>query len=234
MIDIVEKMSERYKKTLVTVKMGFREEKDIKKNGLHRFTLKEKKELISFSNFLFNKNKSLLVLKIKETGYRSIHLNIKSEKELDSFINNLEEIYKEFIEIWVVSSSTIECWRCRMYISDNSMNDTFEMAYSYDDHVLDHLNSKVKLPYACFMKENNTYKILNTNLNIKQLTEANLILQDILYKYSNELRKVREDINLLGITGISLDIRVNNGYDFHDFDITYNALQKVLDYYIDY
>ena len=103
------KISQRYQKALVTVAMGFRTEQDIKKNGLYRFTKQEKQELIKYISSLFNKNKSVLALKIKQSGYRSEHINITSEKDLDNFIKNLNNIYDKDNEIWIVSSSIIKC-----------------------------------------------------------------------------------------------------------------------------
>lgn len=93
--------------------MGFRTEEDIKKNGLYRFIKPEKNELNEYMTSLFNKNKSVLALKIRQTGYRSEHMNINSEDNLNNFIKNLDNIFEEDNEIWVVSSSVIECWRCR-------------------------------------------------------------------------------------------------------------------------
>ncbi len=66
-----EKVSERYKKALVTVAMGFRTEEDIRKNGLYRFSKEEKNNLIKYVTELFNKNNSVLALKIKQIGFRS-------------------------------------------------------------------------------------------------------------------------------------------------------------------
>ena len=54
---MVNEISERYKKALVTVAMGFRTEDDIKKNGLYRFTKGEKQDLLNYVTFLFQKIK---------------------------------------------------------------------------------------------------------------------------------------------------------------------------------
>lgn len=94
-----QNISQRYQKALVTVAMGFRTEKDIQKNGLYRFIKSEKEDLIKYVSSLFNKSKNVLVLKIKQTGYRSEHININSEEELDHFIKNLNNIYEEDSEI---------------------------------------------------------------------------------------------------------------------------------------
>ena len=40
------------------------------------------------------------------------------------------------------------------------------------------------------------------------------------------------DLNFIGIDGISLDVRVDSGYDFHDFDVSYENIKKVIDYYL--
>lgn len=227
-----KKISQRYKKALVTVEMGFRTEEDIKKNGLFRFTKQESRELIDYVSMLFNKNQSVLALKVKQTGYRSEHIDINSKETLDEFIKNLNNIYEEDNEIWIVSSSVVECWRCRFYLSKNDFNDTIEMAYSYDDHILDHIDSNSKIPYMRLKKEGKNYKIISTNLNDEKLQEANFIIQDILCKYSHNFEIIREDLGFIGIDGISLDIRVNNGYDFHDFDVTYSDVLKVINYYL--
>lgn len=85
---MTNEISERYKKTLVTVVMGFRTEDDIKKNGLYRFTKNEKEALFNYVTLLFQKNKSVLALKVKQKGYRSEHLNINTNKSL----NDLKKI----------------------------------------------------------------------------------------------------------------------------------------------
>lgn len=226
-----QKISQRYQKTLVTVAMGFRTEEDIKKNGLYRFVKPEKDKLNKYMTSLFNKNKSILALKIRQIGYRSEHININSEDDLNNFIKNLDNIFEEDNEIWVVSSSVVECWRCRIYLS-NSAYDLIEMAYSYDDHILDHIGSDLEVPYICYQKVENNFKILNTNLKDDRMKESKLIIQDILYKYANKFKEIKEDLDFIGIDGISLDIRVNNGYDFHDFDVTYGDVEKVINYYL--
>lgn len=227
-----EVISERYKKALVTVAMGFRTEDDIKKNGLYRFSKNEKKNLINYIKQLFNKNKSVLALKVQPTGYHSEYININSVKTLTEFIQNLNNIFGEHNEIWVVSSSVIECWRCRIYLTNNDSNNMIEMSYSYDDHILDHISSDSIVPYVCYKKERSKYILLNNNLEPQKLVEANYIMQDILNKFSKQLKKVREDLFIMGVNSISLDIRVNNGYDFHDFDVPNGDLEKVINYYV--
>ena len=106
------------------------------------------------------------------------------------------------------------------------------MAYSYDDHILDHIGSDLEVPYICYQKVENNFKILNTNLKDDRMKESKLIIQDILYKYANKFKEIKEDLDFIGIDGISLDIRVNNGYDFHDFDVTYGDVEKVINYYL--
>ena len=225
-------ISERYKKALVTVAMGFRTEDDIKKNGLYRFTKNEKKELIDYVSKLFKKNKSVLALKIKQIGYRSEHININSEENLDEFKKNIDNIFNEKNEIWIVSSSVLECWRCRIYLSNDDANDKVEMAYSYDDHILDHINSDNNVPYVYYTVDKNNFKILNTNLPEQKIQQTNLIIKDIFSKYYTNFKNVKDDLDFIGINGISLDVRVNNGYDFHDFDVAYEDIQKVVKYYV--
>ena len=227
-----QKISQRYQKALVTVAMGFRTEEDIKKNDLYRFIKSEKDKLIEYVTKLFNKNKSVLALKVRQTGYRSEHIDINSEDDLNSFITNLDNIFEKDNEIWVISSSVIECWRCRVFLSIDSNNDLLEMAYSYDDHILDHIESNEEVPYICYKKENNIFKISNTNLKEDKLEASNLILQNILRKYSNIFTTIKEDLEFIGIDGISLDIRVDNGYNFHDFDVAYGDVEKVIKYYL--
>lgn len=229
---MTEKMSERYQKALVTVAMGFRTEEDIKKNGLYRFTKKDKSSLLEYVTSLFNANGNVLVLKVKQSGYRSEHMSISSKTDLDNFVKNIVNIYDKDNEVWVVSSSSIECWRGRIYLSNNTSNDTIEMAYSYDDHILDHIDSSLKVPYVCYKKEGNSFKVSNTNLDNNTLQTTDAILKDILYRYSSEFREIKEDLNFIGIDGISLDVRVDSGYDFHDFDVSYENIKKVIDYYL--
>lgn len=227
-----ETLSERYQKVLVTVAMGFRTEEDIKKNGLYRFTKYDEKNLIAYVDDLFKKNKTVLALKIRPSGYRSEHINIKSEIDLNNFIKNLENIFGDNNEVWIVSSSAIECWRCRIYISSDGFNDMIEMAYSYDDHILDHIDFNECVLYARYKREGLNYKLLSTNLEDYKLVELNSIVYDIFNRFSNELKRVKEDLSFIGINGISLDVRINNGYDFHDFDVSYGDINKVIDYYI--
>lgn len=227
------KISERYKKSLVTVAMGFRTEEDIKKNGLYRFSKKEKENAIKYIKSLFEKKNNVIVLKIKEKGYRSEHININSEEKLNDFINNISSIYGKNNEIWVVSSSVIECWRCRIYLSNNDKSDILEMAYSIDDHILDHIDSNETTPYICYKKNNKLFEISNTNLEKSIIEQTNQIKEDMIRKYDDILNKVKTDMKTLKIDGISLDVRVNNGYDFHDFDVSYKDVEKVVNYYME-
>ena len=231
-LNMSKKISESYKFGLVTVAMGFRDEEDIRKNGLYIFTKDEEKNLIEYVTSLFNKNESVLALKIKQTGYRSEHINIKSNVDLDNFIKNIANIFEEDNEIWIVSSSVIECWRCRIYLSNNDFNDTIEMAYSYDDHILDHIGFDLDVPYICYKWRKNNFEISNTNLTEENIKVPNAIICDILSKYSRKLQEIKKDLDFIGIDGISLDLRVNDGYDFHDFDVKYGNEKKVIDYYL--
>jgi len=226
------KISERYQKALVTVAMGFRSEDDIKRNGLYRFTKREKQTLIDYVSTLFNKHNSVLALKIKQKGYRSEHININSEEDLNEFFRNINSIFSEDNEIWIVSSSVIECWRCRIYLSNEDINDRIEMAYSYDDHILDHINLDSKVPYVYYEKENGNFKVLNSNISPQKLEEAYLIIKDIFSKYFISFQKIKKDLNFINVKGISLDIRVNNGYDFHDFDVADEDVKKIVEYYL--
>ena len=226
----MEKISERYKKALVTVAMGFRTEDDIRKNGLYRFTKQEKESLIEYVTSLFNKRECVLALKIKETGYRSEHININSKTDLEKFINYIFES-NDYDEIWIVSSSVIDCWRCRIYLSKDSSNDIFEMAYSSDDHILDHIVADSNCPYVCYKKDENKFEIFNSNLDKIISQEATTIMNDIITTYSHKFEEIRHDLKFIGINGISLDIRANDGYDFHDFDVSYKNTEKVINYY---
>lgn len=229
---MTEKISERYQKALVTVAMGFRTEDDIRKNGLHRFTKDEQSSLLEYVTSLFNEKGNVLVLRVKQSGYRSEHMSISSKTDLDNFVKNIVNIYDKDNEVWVVSSSSIECWRGRIYLSNNNFNDTIEMAYSCDDHILDHIDSSLKAPYVCYKKEGNNFKVSNTNLDNNTLQIIDATLKDILYRYSDKFCEIKEDLGFIGIDGISLDVRVNNGYDFHDFDVSYENIKKVIDYYL--
>ena len=225
-------MSERYKKALVTVAMGLRTEDEIKKNGLYRFTKDNKKELLEYVDFLFQKNKSVLALKVKQTGFRSEHINIDSEETLNKFRTDIDNLFGEINEIWIVSSSVKQCWRCRIYLSGDGKSDRAEMAYSYDDHILDHIDSNIKVPYVLYKVENKNFSVLTTNLSEKQVQETLSILNEIYSKYHDNLKCVRQDLDFIGISGISLDVRVNDGYDFHDFDVAYQDVFKVINYYL--
>lgn len=225
-------ISERYQKALVTVGMGFRTEEDIKKNGLYIFTEEESKDLIEYINFLFNRNENILALKVKQTGYRSKHINIKSKLELNNFINNLKNIYQEYKEIWIVSSSIIECWRGRIFLSTKKTNDMIEIAYSNNDHILDNIDSTNDTPYACWKIESSSLQLFKTNLDKKRLQEVNFIIKDIFSKYSKNFKEIKEDLELLGVDAISLDVRANEKYDFHDFDVSAGDTKKIVNYYL--
>lgn len=229
---MAKEMSQRYKKTLVTVAMGFRTEEDIRKNGLYIFTKEEKKKLIEYVSSLYSKSKNVLALKIKPIGYRSEHININSDDKFNDFLKNLDDIYEDRNEIWVVSSSVLECYRCRIYISRNDSNYLVEMAYSNDDHILDHIELDSKVPFIRYQIIKNDIKIINTNMKKNQIKETDSILHDILHKYDDKFKEIKDDLVFIGIDEISLDIRVNNGYDFHDFDVTYGNVEKVINYYL--
>ena len=227
-----EPRSQRYKKALVTVAMGFRTEKDIKKNGLYIYTRDEKEKLIEHIQLLFNKNKSVFLLKVKQTGYSSEHVSLDSKDSLNEFIRQIDDIYKTFSEIWVVSSSIIECWRCRINLSNEDFDDTIEMAYSGDDHILDHIYSGITCPYILYKISESNLKTEKTNLKEKEIQETSLIVRDIMSKYKEQIQKIKDDLEFIGIDEISLDVRVNNGYDFHDFDVAYTSTEKVINYYV--
>ena len=119
-----------------------------------------------------------------------------------------------------------------LFRDNNNFNDTIEMAYSCDNHILDHIDSSLKAPYVCYKKEGNNFKVSNTNLDNNTLQITDATLKDILYRYSDKFCEIKEDLGFIGIDGISLDVRVNNGYDFHDFDVSYENIKKVIDYYL--
>ena len=228
-------LSERYQKTLVTVAMGLRTEEDIRNNGLYIFPKSDKDKLIKYVTKLFNVKPNLLVLKVKPTGYRSEHINITNKLEFDNFIASVDDIYGENNEIWVVSSSVLNCWRCRIYLSaDLNLPDRIEMAKSDDDHILDHIAAGNKnVPYVCFVKAlGNNFELTETNVDNNTLQTCQKIIKDIYSKFSYDFKSVKEDMELLKIAGISLDCRVNNGYDFHDFDVSYGEVKKVVDFYV--
>ena len=91
--------SERYQKALVTVAMNLITEDEIRKNGLYRFSSDQKNELIACLNKAYKAKEKLLVLKIKSTGFRSEHLLLGSKKELNKFIENLDETFSNCVEI---------------------------------------------------------------------------------------------------------------------------------------
>ncbi len=105
------------------------------------------------------------------------------------------------------------------------------MAYSYDDHILDHINENVNIPYVCYKKDERYFKAVKSTLNEELQNQSNVNINNVLSRFSNEMKNVREDLEFIGIEGISLDVRINNGYDFHDFDVSYDQVEKVIDYY---
>lgn len=232
----MDMMSDRYKKALVTVMMGFRTEADIKNNGLYRFT---KEDILSLKEYvinLFNKNKNVLALKIKPIGFKSEHINIKSNNDLNNFLSNVSNLFDSDIsgsenEIWVVSSSVIECWRCRIGIM-NDGTDIIEMAYSFDDHILDHIDFKSNVPYICYRMKNERLGIINSNLKRKMIGETNFIVNDLYNKYGDVIKGVKHDLKFLNVNSISLDVRINDGYDFHDFDASFDDVKKIIDHYM--
>lgn len=233
----LNEISERYQKVLVTVSMGFRTEQDVRKNGLHIFYKKDKQECISFVKSLFEGKSNLLALKIQPTGFRSEHINIKSNEQLEEFLSNIDNIFGDKNEIWVVESSVKQCWRCRLYLGDDINNfDKFEMAYSINDHVLDelHENGIEGTPFIRFEKSFGKvdFEIEKSNLDEHMKVQAINILKDVYLKFGTQIRTVKKDLEILNLNGISLDIRVNDGYDFHDFDVGYSDTKKVIEYYV--
>ena len=224
--------SQRYQKNLVTVAMGFRTEEDISKNGCHIYTKKEKTKLIEYVSELFNKKGKVLTLKVKMTGYHSQHIEINNQKDLDNFINNIDDIFEKDNEIWVIDSQSSECIRCRLYLSDNGLEDLIEVAYTHDDHIFDHITMPSKTPYICYKIDENRLNVIKSYIKDDLKKEIELIVKDILNKYAQNFTKIRQDLHILNIHGISLDILVNNGYDFHDFDITNGDLKEVINYYL--
>ena len=87
------------------------------------------------------------------------------------------------------------------------------MAYSTDDHVLDHIVLNSDIPYICYKIKKNKFYIDNINLDTINVQDTNAIVYDIICKYMNIFNKIKNDLAFLNINGISLDIRVNNGYD---------------------
>ena len=233
----LNKISERYQKALVTVSMGFRTEEDIKNNGLVRFCVNEKNECVDYLKKIYNGG-TLLILKINKTGFRSQHININSKEDFDNTINIIDEIFGNDNEIWVVRSSVKDCWRCRLYLSNEIENiDRFEMAFSSNDHILDNLfgtNEEIDIPFIRYERKfgNNCFTIEKSNLTDMQEKETRKIIENVFSKYSKQIRHVKEDLEILGLNGISFDIRYDDGYDFHDIDVSYGDIKKVINYYV--
>lgn len=229
-------VSERYKKSLVTVAMGFRDEEDIKKGGLAIFNKSQKAQMLDYVKSLFGASKSLLVLKVPPKGYRSTHILINGDDELENFANSADEIFGSSNEIWVISSTSKDTWRCRLYISNNiNRPDMFEMAYSKDDHVLDHITAnQIDVPHVLYFREFGSpeFKESVSNLSGEQKLQSNKIVSDIAKKFASQIADVRKDLEALSLNGISLDVNLNNGvYDFHDFDVAYDDLPRVIEFY---
>ena len=93
-------ISEIYKKSLVTVSMGFRTEDDIEKNGLEIFTKNRGNEVFNYVKNLYEKGGNVLALKIEPIGYKSEHIVINSEKSLYDFKKNIDIIFDNNNEIW--------------------------------------------------------------------------------------------------------------------------------------
>lgn len=221
--------SQRYKKALVTVLMGFRTEEDIKRNGLMIYEENQNQEAYKYIYNLYKKSNYVLILKVKKTGYRSIHYIIDNDKKINKLKETIDDILNKKDELWVINSSIKYCWRCRLALSLNN-EDFIEMAYSNDDHILNNIENINKVKYINYNFRNN--KIIKTNLNKKDIEETSYIVNDIKNKFMKEINKVKENMNILNVSVISLDIRVDNGYDFHDFDVAYDKIEKVIDYYI--
>ena len=52
------------------------------------------------------------------------------------------------------------------------------------------------------------------------------------HKLSKKLTEVKHELSILNVDEISLDVRINKTYDFHDFDVAYGKTKKVMDYYL--
>lgn len=168
-----------------------------------------------------------MALKIKEIGYRSEHINIDSLDKLNVFINSLDVLFDINNEIWVVESSGKKCWRCRLYLSPKG-EDFIEMSFSDDDHILDKISNK-NIKYIRFKINRAKLEIDFSNI-INEIEPFNYA-SEIISKFNKEIKRVKEDLEILKLNGISLDIRINDGYDFHDFDVSYDRTKDVVDYY---
>ena len=62
--------------------------------------------------------------------------------------------------------------------------------------------------------------------------ETNFIVNDLYNKYGDVIKGVKHDLKILNINSISLDVRINEGYDFHDFDASFDDAKKMIDYYM--
>ena len=73
--------------------------------------------------------------------------------------------------------------------------------------------------------------VIRLMVNI-QIFETNYIACDIFNKYSDVIKDVVYDLDFLNIDDICFDVRINNGYDFHDFDVSFDDTKKIIDYYM--
>ena len=58
-------------------------------------------------------------------------------------------------------------------------NDKIEFAYSFDDHILDHLDTSSNIPYIRYCRKND-FEIEFSNLDADKKNEIDLIVKDIL------------------------------------------------------
>ncbi len=226
--------SQRFQKSLVTVAMGFRKQSEM--NGLYIFKKSQKTKLLQFAINLFNKNKTLLVLKVRQQGFKSEHINIDTQQALEDFILNVDTIFEKDNEIWIIESSTILSWKCRLYVSNTTnASDLIEMAFSYDDHILDHLgkNNNEQIPYITLKKSYENIEIEKSNLTDAQLQEIQNIVKRLYKNKGSVINQIKKDMEFIPLDNISFDFRFeNNKFDFHDFDVPPQSVQKVIDFYI--
>ena len=59
----------------------------------------EQSSLLEYVTSLFNEKGNVLVLKVKQSGYRGEHISIASKIDLNNFVRNIVNIYDEDNEI---------------------------------------------------------------------------------------------------------------------------------------
>ena len=231
--------TKKYRKALVCVKMGLKQEKEISED-LIIFRCNQKQQLIQAVIDSFRKCGKCLVLKVSKLDYQhSPRIYIDEERELQQFFDfGINELFEKYQEAWLIKRATTVQWKCRIIIStDADIPEIIEIIYCDNDHGLDKFSiNENKHPYARYMKESHqkVFECVTMQNNTAEVdidkVAKHIILE--MAKIKSKVDGIRNDLGLMDLPFVSIDFRVldNGRLNFHDWDAP--NYEKVLDYYV--